>query len=242
MSLSILVPCLNEAAGLPELVRRAARAVGAPALADAGPIELVFVDDGSADETWSRLEGLGAAHAGVAVRAVRHPRREGIPSAWRSAVAAARGEWVCTLDADLQYEPEEIARLWQARAQSGADLVQGVRAGARPRDLRFVISRGLSGLLNVVFGMSLRDNKSGFFLCRRETLAALLEVRGRFHHWQCFVMVAAHHRGLRIEEVDTPFHPRRAGKSAFGALALGPALGVAVDFVTALREYPPVRS
>jgi hypothetical protein len=50
-------------------------------------------------------------------------------------------------------------------------------------------------------------------------------------------MVAAHHHGFRIHEIDTPFSPRHGGRSAFGTRALGPALGVMADFVPALKEY-----
>jgi hypothetical protein len=53
-------------------------------------------------------------------------------------------------------------------------------------------------------------------------------------------MVAAHHRGYRIQQVETRFSPRRAGRSAFGSLPFGSAAAVALDLVTALREYPPV--
>jgi len=172
------------------------------------------------------------------VRYLHHARTRGIPAAWRTAHAAARGDWVCTIDADLQYQPEQIPRLWEALHDSGADIVQGVRSDAsRSRDLRFLLSKGLGALLNRTFGMSLRDNKSAFFLCRREVLASLLGYRQHYRHWQCFVMVAAHHHGYRIHEVETPFAPRRNGRSAFGTLALGPTLGVAIDFLPALREY-----
>src|SRR5262245_40610739 len=221
--LSVLVPCLNEAANLPGLVERLHAALQAPALA---PTEIVLVDDGSIDETRSCVAALAGRFPGL--RSVRHDRTRGIPAAWRTGHAASRGEWICTIDADLQYQPEEIPRLWQALRESGADIVQGVRSdGHRSRDLRFALSKGLGWLLNRMFGMSLRDNKSAFFMCRREVLASLLEYRRRYRHWQCFVMVAAHHHGYRIHEVDTPFSPRRGGRSAFGTMALGPALGVA---------------
>ena len=239
MDLSILVPCLNEAASLPELIARVRAAFSHPDLAGVAA-EIVLVDDGSQDDSWDCIERLQSASS--AVRAARHPQRLGIPAAWRTGVAHARGEWICVLDADLQYAPEEIPRLWRAMAATDVDIVQGVRSSAeRPLDFRRVLSRSLSGLLNVLFGMSSRDNKSGFFLCRRGLLAALLEFRGRYRHWQCFVMVAAHHRGCRIVELETPFRPRRAGRSAFGSLALGPALAVAADLPMALREYRPVR-
>lgn len=233
-ALTVVVPCLNEAASLPELVRRIDAALAG--LFPPGGFELILIDDGSTDGTWAVIEAL--ARACSFVRSVRHGARRGIPAAWRSGVAAATGAWTCVLDADLQYEPEEIPRLWRARQETGADIVQGARAAAgRGRDARLLMSRGLNSVLNGVFGMSLRDNKSGFFLCRRETFARLLGFRERYRHWQCFVMVAAHHHGFRIHQLETPFHPRRAGRSAFGRVGLGPALGVALDLFAARREY-----
>ena len=238
--LSVLVPCLNEAAGLARLVGQVQAALQAPTLADAGPSEVILVDDGSGDGTWEAIEGLRESHPRIG--AVRHPRNRGIPAAWATGLAVARGEWICVIDADLQYEPSEISRLWDALRRTDADIVQGARADDdRRRDLRFLLSRGLCALLNAAFGMSLRDNKSGFFLCHRRVLATLLGFRRRYRHWQCFVMVAAHHHGYRIHEIETPFRPRHAGRSAFGSVALGPSLAVMLDLPTALREYPPVR-
>jgi phenylacetate-CoA ligase len=238
--LSVLVPCLNEADGLPRLVAQVQDALQAPALMEAGPSEIILVDDGSADGTWAAIERLGGADPRI--RGVRHALNRGIPAAWTSGLAVARGEWICVIDADLQYEPSEISRLWGALRRTGADIAQGARADDhRRRDLRFLLSRGLCALLNAAFGMSLRDNKSGFFLCHRRVLGALLGFRRRYRHWQCFVMVAANHHGYRIHEIETPFRPRQAGRSAFGRLALAPSLAVMLDLPTALREYPPVR-
>jgi len=233
--LSVIVPCLDEAAGLAELVTRVGRVLGGglPAGVEG---ELVLVDDGSRDQTWATMSLLQAQHPWI--RLGHHAERAGIPAAWRTGLAHARGTWVCVLDADLQYEPEEIPRLWREQQRTGADIVQGARAvRERPRDVRFLLSRGLSVMLNAAFGMSLPDNKSGFFLCRRQVLEDLLSFRGSYRHWQCFVMVAAHRRGHRIHALDTPFHPRRTGRSAFGRLGLGPAIAVALDMATALREY-----
>ena len=99
----------------------------------------------------------------------------------------------------------------------------------------FAVPR-LSALLNGVFGMRLRDNKSGFFICRRDVLADLLSYRGHYRHWQCFVMVAAHRRGYRIHQVDTPFRPRSRGRSAFGSVPLMATAGVTLDLWQAIRE------
>jgi phenylacetate-CoA ligase len=238
--LSVLVPCLNEAAGLARLVAQVQAALKAPALAEAGESELILVDDGSQDESWDAIARLCGSDPRI--RSVRHERNQGIPAAWTSGLAVARGEWICVIDADLQYEPSEISRLWEALRRTDADIIQGARADdARRRDLRFLLSRGLCALLNATFGMSLRDNKSGFFLCHRRVLGTLLGFRQRYRHWQCFVMVAAHHHGYRIHEIETPFRARHVGRSAFGRLALGPSLAVMLDLPTALREYPPGR-
>jgi phenylacetate-CoA ligase len=238
--LSVLVPCLNEAAGLARLVAQVQAALQAPALTEAGGSEVILVDDGSRDGTWEAIEKVRGDDPRI--RAVRHERNRGIPAAWQSGLAVARGEWICVIDADLQYEPAEISRLWETLRRTNADIVQGARADDhRRRDLRFLLSRGLCVLLNATFGMSLRDNKSGFFLCHRGVLGALLGFRQRYRHWQCFVMVAAHHHGFRIHEIETPFRPRHLGRSAFGSLPLGPSLAVMLDLPAALREYPPVR-
>jgi len=238
--LSLLVPCLNEADNLPDFVARARAALGGATAAGDRAWEIVLVDDGSTDATWSCLQRMQARHPEL--RAVRHPRTGGIPAAWRTGLAHARGDHICVIDADLQYDPADIPRLRRAIDATGADIVQGVRAASdRPRDPRYVLSRGLSAVLNFAFGMAARDNKSGFFACRRGVLDDLLRFSGHYRHWQCFVMVAAHHRGYRIHEIETTFRPRRSGRSAFGALALGPALGVALDLPTAWREYRPVR-
>jgi glycosyltransferase involved in cell wall biosynthesis len=228
---------LNEAASLPELVARVGSAFGDARLRGVDT-ELIVVDDGSDDGTWAALEQLRSERPTPRLRAVRHPHRRGIPVAWRSGITHATGDAVCVIDGDLQYQPEDIPRLWEARVQTGADIVQGVRArDGRRLDARLLLSRGLSIVLNAAFGMSARDNKSGFFLCARSILAELLAFRGPYRHWQCFVMVAAHHHGYRIHEVETDFLPRRRGRSAFGDVPLGAAWAVARDLPTAWQEY-----
>src|SRR5438045_341714 len=75
------------------------------------------------------------------------------------------------------------------------------------------IDGGLNTMLNTAFGMSLKDNKSGFILCAREVMEDLLSYRGTYFYWQSFIMVAAHAKGYTYKEVETLFENRRAGKS-----------------------------
>lgn len=233
VSVSVLVPCLDEAENLPALIQAVGRAVldGETAL---GRAELVLIDDGSADGT----EAMLATIRDERILSVRHPRPRGIPAAWASGLAAARGEYVCVLDADLQYDPAEIARLCEWLARGDADLVQGARAPrSRERDLRYLLSRGLNRLLNGLFGMSLADNKSGFFACRKTVLEDLLRDRHHFRHFQCLIMVAARQRGYRLAEVETPFRARRAGRSAFGRIPVRATVEVLLDLARARRHY-----
>ena len=124
--------------------------------------------------------------------------------------------------------------------RSGADIIQGARSDtSRGRDLRFVLWKDSGGCSTETFGMCRATTNRGSSSAAA-TCSPRARVTGRYRHWQCFVMVAAHHKGYRIHEVETPFRARRSGRSAFGSLALGPALGVALDLVTALREYQPV--
>jgi phenylacetate-CoA ligase len=233
VELSVIVPCLNEAANLPELVSRLARVLDQDPLR--GRAELVLVDDGSTDATWPRMQDARARHKFVVT--ARHQHNRGLAGAWRTGIAAARGRLVCVLDGDLQYRPEEIPRLLE-RAGGAGDIVQGYRsATARARGPRFIISRATSAILNTLFAMSLPDNKSGFFVCERSVFADLLAHRRSYRYWQLFVMVAAHTRGYRIIPIETPFDQRRAGKSFLGTLPLRPMLRACVDLGNAVLEY-----
>src|SRR3989442_15328413 len=101
--LSVLVPCFNEEGNLPELVERTERVFERRGIAG----EVVLVDDGSRDGTAAQIEALAARFANVV--GVHHPTNRGIPAGWRSGLEASRGRYVCTIDADLQYQPEAIA-------------------------------------------------------------------------------------------------------------------------------------
>jgi phenylacetate-CoA ligase len=92
-------------------------------------------------------------------------------------------------------------------------------------------------MLNGLFSMDLQDNKSGFVLCRREVLEDLLRDRGRYRHWQIFIMVAARARGYSFRSVETPFDPRRAGRSSFGAWPVRASLLAIADLGRAFVHY-----
>ncbi|MHB8873460.1 MAG: glycosyltransferase family 2 protein [Myxococcaceae bacterium] len=228
---SVIVPCFNEEASLPMLVARLA-ALGT---LEGRRFEVVAVDDGSRDGTWATLTALATRHPWLV--AVHHEHNLGLAEAWHTGLERARGAIVCLLDADGQYRPEDIPRLLGVMEQRGVELVQGTRSWrARTPLSRFVISRATSGLLNLLFGMALADNKSGFIVCRREVLARLLAPRRRYRYFQLLLMVVAHQQRVTCASVDVTFEPRRHGSSFLAPVPLRTIAGALADVRRAFLE------
>lgn len=231
-ALSVVVPCYNEAKNLPELVERLERVFDRKELAG----EVVLVDDGSADDTGAVIRALSADHPRVV--GVFHERNRGIAAAWESGVSRARGEYVCLIDADLQNLPEDVWRLFREIRLSHADVVQGYRSSVgRLRDSRYLLSKGLNGLLNTLFGMSARDNKSGFVIALRETLADILHHRYRYRYFQTFITVAAKTKGYTVREVETLFESRLLGQSFMSRFPVRVVVLALVDLAKGLVEF-----
>jgi phenylacetate-CoA ligase len=205
--LTVIAPCFNEQDNVEVLVLRT-MAMFEELNIDA---ELLLIDDGSSDDTWARIQEC--AEGDDRVRGVRHERNGGIETAWRSGLSHARGQLVCLIDADLQNRPEDIERLYRTYLRELPDMVQAVRRPARGVTRCKFFSRGLNALLNISFGMKLRDNKSGFLLCRRDVLRRILKHRYSYRYFQSFVGVAAGAAGYTIAEVETSFEQRHAGAS-----------------------------
>ena len=233
VEISLIVPCLNEEANVPLLVERAVRAFDSAGLRG----EIVIVDDGSSDGTWRAACEARDAHGSVIV-AVRHEQNQGIPAAWQSGLDAATGLFACFIDGDLQNPPEEVPRLYSRLIESRYDIVQGTRSSiGRLKDSRLVYSRGLNGLLNVLFGMRAVDNKSGFVLGPTLVLRDIITHHGQYRHFQTFVGVAAKSKGYSILEVETLFQERRAGTSFLDVRAPQVAAEALADIPQALVEY-----
>lgn len=211
IDISIIVPCRNEEENLDLLFSR----TGA-AFSDTGiRWEIILIDDGSTDDTWNKINELGEKSDNV--RGVRHERNMGIPGGWKSGNASARGRYVLTTDADLQYRPEDFPKLYLAlreKEADGIDIVQGKRdehSGANL--LRLTLSKGFSFMLNTLFGMKLKDIKSGFLVMKREIFADVLDYKSSFRHFQHLVTIAAFCKGYRIHQVPVLFDTRNAGAS-----------------------------
>ena len=231
LDLSVAVPCFNEAENIPALVARTSAALETLGLA----WEMILVDDGSRDQTREKIQA--AAAADPRVRGAFHQVNRGIVAGWVTGLEQSRGRFVVPLDADLQYRPEDISKLWAAMTATGADLVQGWRLASPEHDparQRYTVM--FSRLLNMLFGMKLQDNKSGFILYRREAMHQVMAERDGFRLFQHFVTVAAHAHGLKIIEVPVAFDRRQAGTS-FITNVFRFALRAFADFPLALWKF-----
>jgi phenylacetate-CoA ligase len=232
VELSVIVPCYNEEGNLPELVERTERVFERRQI----PGELVLVNDGSRDGTAAQIDRLAARHP--CVIGVHHPTNLGIPAGWRSGFERSRGRYVCTIDADLQYQPEAIALLYREMCFSRADLVQGWRSTLeREHDHRYYWSRGLDYLLKLAFAMPEYDVKSGFVLYRREVFEDILREAGRFHYFQHMITVVAKAKGYTIRQVETLFAERHAGASFIGGFPVKMMSRTLVDIGRAFVAY-----
>lgn len=229
---SVVVPCYNEAKNLPELVARLQRVFVRKKLLG----EIVLVDDGSRDATGDVIRELERRHPNVAGR--HHDVNRGMEAGWNTGVAAARGEYVCFIDADLQYQPEDVWRLYREIRLTRADLVQGCRSSlGRLKDSRYLLSAGLNLLLNLAFGMRLRDNKSGFVIGLRDTIAHVLQHRYAYRYFQSLITVSAKAKGYSIREVETVFESRLLGESFIPRFPLKVVTGCLLDVAVGLLEF-----
>jgi phenylacetate-CoA ligase len=233
LALSVIAPCFNEELNIPELTRRVLNVFERGGLAG----ELILVDDGSSDGTRVVIERLVKEHPGRVVGRY-HPANLGMAYAWKTGVAAARAPIVSVIDADLQYQPEDLLRLYRELLDHSIDVVQGWRSAVgRERGMRYRMSRGLNFMLNKTFGMGLQDNKSGFVVCAKEVMEDLLTYKGNYYYWQSFIMVAAHAKGYSYKEVETLFENRRAGTSFLDGKTAKAVTRSLVDLGKAAWEY-----
>jgi len=206
--LSIVVTLYNEVASLDELYRRA---VDALAPLDRS-FELIFVDDGSTDSTFTTLEQLHEADPRV--RAVRFKRNFGQHPAMHAGLSRARGAVVVTMDGDLQNAPEDIPKL-VAAVDSGYDVASGRRVARRDSWGRTLPSRMINGMLRRFTGVRISDFGCAFNAYRRDAVTPMLGAIGKQKFTKALVLSG----GASVVEVDVS-HAARSGASRYSPLRL----------------------
>ena len=210
MDLSIIIPLYNEASSLPEL-----KAWIDTALKDF-TYEIIFVDDGSTDGSWEEISRLAslARNDRNSVRGIRFRRNYGKSAALYEGFAAAEGDIVVTMDADLQDSPEEIPEMVRMIREEGYDLVSGWKQHRKDNALtKNLPSKLYNATARRVTGIKLHDMNCGLKAYRADVVKNI-EVYGEMHR---YIPYLAKNAGFsKIGEKPVHHQKRKYGKSKFG--------------------------
>lgn len=217
--LSIVAPVYNEAATLPEFVRR----IGAVCngLGARYHTEIVLVDDGSTDASLDVAKQL--IDVEPRLRVVELRRNFGQTAALQAGLSCAHGDFIISMDSDLQHFPEDIPAFVEV-AEQGFDLVCGWRKDRQENALRRWPSRMANNLIRRVIGLDIHDFGTTFRLYRAD-LISHIKLIGEEHR---FVPALAHMVGAKITEIPIQNIERPVGVSNYG---IGRTFGVALDIL-----------
>ena len=215
---SVVVPLLDEQDNIGPLYEQINQA-----LADEHSYEIIFVDDGSGDESFTVLEKLHKADAKV--RVIRFRRNFGQTAALAAGFAHAHGQIIIAMDADLQNDPADIPRMI-AKLDEGFDVVSGWRKKRHDHVLtRLLPSKIANWLISKITGVKLHDYGCTLKAYRSEVLAET-KLYGEMHR---FIPALASWSGANIAEMVVNHRPRTAGEAKYG---LGRTWKVVLDLIT----------
>ncbi len=204
--LSIVVPLYNEADALVELHQQLSAALRELQLST----EIIFVDDGSKDESFKVLRELYQRDRRIHV--VQFRRNYGKSAALAAGFERARGQFIVTMDADLQDDPMEIKHLLEELQHGDFDLISGWKKHRHDPFIKRISSKIFNRVTGFMTGLRLHDINCGLKAYRRE-VTSTIPVYGELHR---FLPVLAFKEGFRVGEVVVKHHPRKYGKSKFG--------------------------
>jgi glycosyltransferase involved in cell wall biosynthesis len=208
MDISVIIPLYNEEESLPELYSWIARVMKANGYS----YEVIFVNDGSTDNSWKVIEDL--SKKAEEVKGIKFRRNYGKSPALYCGFKEAKGDVVITMDADLQDSPDEIPGLYKMITEDGYDLVSGYKqkrydplSKTIPTKLFNATARKISGIHN------LHDFNCGLKAYRKEVVKNI-EVYGEMHRYIPYI---AKNAGFnKIGEKVVHHQARKYGKSKFG--------------------------
>jgi glycosyltransferase involved in cell wall biosynthesis len=203
---SVVIPVYNEADSLLELMA----AIEATMAGLGASYEVVFVDDGSTDGSFERLRSIEETNGRVRVFSFR--RNLGKSTALLCGIHKAAGQFILTMDADLQDDPANLPRMYEQLGAEQADIVNGWRKERRDNVLKLVSSRIFNRfMIRLLFGASFKDMNSGLKLYRSE-VARELPLYGGMHR---FIPLIATELGYRVAECPVKHNERRYGASKY---------------------------
>jgi dolichol-phosphate mannosyltransferase len=209
--LSIVIPARNEAGNVAFVLDALA-----VACLPAAPFEVIYVDDGSTDSTAAAAREAASRHPFL--RLVRHDRSGGQSAAIHTGISAARGEVICTLDADGQNPPAEIPKLLARLAgrgfPDGVALIAGQRVGRQDPAAKRYASHAANAIRARLLNDGTRDTGCGLKLVRRDVFLSL----PYFDHMHRYLPALVARDGWGVLHVDVAHAPRHAGSSNYANL------------------------
>ncbi len=203
--LSIVVPVYNEKESLSAFYSELRHEL----LKLKKQFEIIFVDDGSSDSTLDILKSFEKKDKEVRVFSFR--KNQGKAEALSLGFSKSKGEFVITLDADLQDKPSEIKKILAA-LDSGIEVACGWRKHRKDSFKKLLSSRFFNSLANLFWGLKLHDYNCGLKGYTSEA-AKSLKLYGGFHR---FIPLLSYQQGFKVEEVAVEHDKRRFGKSKYG--------------------------
>jgi glycosyltransferase involved in cell wall biosynthesis len=203
---SIVVPLYNEAESIDSLVEGITKAMSNSKYA----YEIILVDDGSTDETWAKVEQLKTFTP--TLRGIKFRRNYGQTSAMVAGFDHAGGNFVVTMDGDLQNDPADIPRMLSLMEQEKYDIVSGWRKDRKDHFSRVLPSRIANFIISKTTGVYLHDYGCSLKIYRAECIRSI-HAYGEMHR---FFPALASMTGARVTEMPIQHHPRRFGKSKYG--------------------------
>ena len=207
MDISVVIPLLNEEESLPELTSWIAKVM----VANDFSYEVLFVDDGSTDASWSVIEGLKLQNA--AVKGIKFRRNYGKSAALNVAFQAAQGDVIITMDADLQDSPDEIAELYRRIKEEKYDIISGWKKKRYDPITKTIPTKLFNAATRKMSGIQLNDFNCGLKAYRHDVVKTI-EVYGEMHR---YIPVIAKWAGFKkIGEQVVEHRARKYGVTKFG--------------------------
>jgi glycosyltransferase involved in cell wall biosynthesis len=207
MDLSVVIPVYNEEESLRELSDWIGKVCAGASLT----YEIIFVDDGSSDSSWSKIREI--AERSLSVRGIRFRRNYGKAAALQTGFTESSGDVVITMDSDLQDSPDEIPELVRMIREEGFDLVSGWKKKRYDSFIKRSTSKIYNGTARLMSGIKLHDFNCGLKSYRSEVIKSI-EVFGDMHR---YIPILAKEAGFRkIGEKVVEHKPRKYGVTKYG--------------------------
>lgn len=223
---SVVIPVYKSARTLPSLVEQ----LGPVMEALSPDHEIIFVDDASPDAAWSLIEQFRARDSRI--KAIQHMRNFGQQLAILTGLRHARGQYVITMDDDLQHPPQEIPKLAAAiAANDGIDAVIGAYEFKRHSCFRNIGSRILNRITGLIFRVDPGLELTSFRIMRRELVGEMLEIDSRCTRISHLLLMTTN----RLMNVPVVHHEREQGRSGY---SMGRLVSNALDTILTNSALP----